>query len=473
MRITLLGTGSADGWPNPFCRCPSCESERGDRRTRSPSCALVDDAILVDCGPTAPHAIGAAGGSLARVEHVLITHGHPDHLHPAFLLSRSWVRTDHVLHVWAPPRALDLCRPWIGPDDAVDLHAIAPGDDVALSTDAGTYRARVIEARHAHGDGDILAQEAVLFEIADPDGDVLLYATDTAPLPATAVSRISAGLAAVLVDETFGDERDHGTGHLDLATLPAFLDDLKAVGAITPVTVVTATHLSHHNPPTAELRTRLAALGVQVLDDLSVIDTSLPGGLDRRRRLLIGGARSGKSTLAEQFAAESDEVTYVATGGSRADDPEWTRRVAAHQARRPATWTTVETIDVARAITDARPGTTLLVDCLGLWLTGQLDAIDAWPRLEDGEVEVLMSAIGTRIDDLVRAVESSRCDLVLVTNEVGLGVVPATASGRLFRDLLGTVNARIANACDETGLVVAGRVLLLDPRHPSSRRAHA
>ena len=79
MRIHLLGTGSADGWPNPFCHCASCEAERAAGRSRTSSAALVDGDLLIDPGPTATNAATRAGIGLATVAHVLITHGHPDH----------------------------------------------------------------------------------------------------------------------------------------------------------------------------------------------------------------------------------------------------------------------------------------------------------------------------------------------------------------------------------------------------------
>jgi DNA processing protein len=85
MRIHLLGTGSADGWPNPFCHCASCESERAAGRSRTSSAALVDGVLLIDPGPTATNAATRAGIGLARVAHVLITHGHPDHIAAASL----------------------------------------------------------------------------------------------------------------------------------------------------------------------------------------------------------------------------------------------------------------------------------------------------------------------------------------------------------------------------------------------------
>lgn len=165
------------------------------------------------------------------------------------------------------------------------------------------------------------------------------------------------------------------------------------------------------------------------------------------RILVTGGVRSGKSSHAEGLLADRPAVTYLAPGPTGEDDPEWAARIARHRERRPAHWTTVETADVASAL---NAGTTL-VDCLGTWLTAQLDAIE-WQHTEE--------EMPARLDALVAAVTASE-DVVLVTNEVGLGVVPAHASGRLFRDLLGTVNQRVAAVCDEVHLVVAGRVLVL------------
>jgi len=166
------------------------------------------------------------------------------------------------------------------------------------------------------------------------------------------------------------------------------------------------------------------------------------------RVLVTGGVRSGKSVHAESLLADRPSVTYLAPGPAGADDPEWSARIAAHRARRPAHWSTVETTSIT-----ALTGPTL-VDCLGTWLTAQLDELGAWER-NDWAPE-----FDQRLDALVAAVADAP-DVVLVTNEVGLGVVPEHASGRLFRDLLGTVNQRVGAVCDEVHLVVAGRVLVL------------
>ena len=468
MRIVLLGTGSADGWPNPFCGCPSCAAERAAGRSRAPSSALVDGRILIDCGPTTPHLPGDVGITLQHVEHVLVTHGHPDHLHPAFLLTRAWTAPRTTLHVWGPPRAMDLCRDWLGPDSMVELHVLEPRQSVELETSAGTYLVRALAAQHAHGDGDVMAEEALLYAVTAPDGHRLLYATDTGPLGAAALGLLDRPFDAVLIDETFGDKSDHGTGHLDLQALPGALGSLRECGAVIPTTVVAATHLSHHNPPSPVLRERLAALGVALVADLDVIDTGVPGGGLARRHLLIGGARSGKSALAERLAGDHAAVTYVATSGHRPDDAEWQHRVALHRDRRPAHWSTVESADVAAVLASASPGSIVLVDCLALWLTAQLDDLDAWRRADDGRADEVRAEATKLIDALVDALARCSADVLLVTNEVGMGVVPATSSGRLFRDLLGIVNVRVAAACQETTLVVAGMAVPLAPARVGS-----
>ena len=456
MRIQLLGTGSADGWPNPFCGCASCAAERADGRTRRPSSALIDDVVLIDCGPTTPHL--PASVNLTRVAHVLITHGHPDHLHPAFLLTRSWVTTDAPLDVWGPPHAIALCRDWLAPNSPVRLHAVSSGDVLALTTPESQYTVTALPAAHAHGDGDVLALEALLFRIDGADGTSLLYATDTGPLPVSAAAVAGPHrVDVVVVDETFGDHTTHGTGHHDLGTLPTTLNVLRQAGVIDDATRILATHLSHHNPPSRALRQRLAVIGVELPEDFDVIDTVR--GAAGHRTFVLGGARSGKSHYAESLAARHATVTYVATGGTRPDDADWAARVAAHRERRPNTWTTVETTDVASILRAATSTDVILVDCLALWLTAVLDGADAWSG--DTAADVVQARTLAAIDDLVDAIGRCPAQVILVSNEVGMGVVPATASGRLFRDLLGVTNARVAAACDRTVLVVAGQALTI------------
>ncbi|NVN51178.1 bifunctional adenosylcobinamide kinase/adenosylcobinamide-phosphate guanylyltransferase [Mycolicibacterium hippocampi] len=171
------------------------------------------------------------------------------------------------------------------------------------------------------------------------------------------------------------------------------------------------------------------------------------------RILVTGGVRSGKSRHAEGLLSGAGAVTYVAPGRpADGNDPDWDARVARHRAARPAHWTTVETANVAAAVADARDA--VLVDCLGTWLVALMDAAQLW----DAPYEEMHDAVTARIDQLCDALAASP-EAVVVTNEVGLGVVPSHRSGMLFRDLLGILNQRVAAVCDEVHLVIAGRVL--------------
>lgn len=152
---------------------------------------------------------------------------------------------------------------------------------------------------------------------------------------------------------------------------------------------------------------------------------------------------------------DAGEVTYVAPGAlADGTDPDWDARVTRHEARRPAQWTTVETVDVPAAL--AAAAGPVLVDCLGTWLTAMMDREALWDKATDE----IHATVAPRLDALCDAVAGT-ADLVVVTNEVGLGVVPSHRSGVLFRDLLGTANQRVAAVCHEVHLVVAGRVLVL------------
>lgn len=171
-----------------------------------------------------------------------------------------------------------------------------------------------------------------------------------------------------------------------------------------------------------------------------------------RRTLVLGGARSGKSGHAEGLLPADRPVTYVATGRRDPADAEWTARIAAHAARRPEAWRTVEPADLTALLAGvAADDPPLLVDDLATWLTGVLDDVAGWT----GDPAALAAA-DRHTAALVAAVGACPARLVLVSAEVGLGVVPETRSGRLFRDALGSLNASLAVACDEVLLLVAG-----------------
>lgn len=174
------------------------------------------------------------------------------------------------------------------------------------------------------------------------------------------------------------------------------------------------------------------------------------------RTLVLGGIRSGKSRWAEEALAESvppsAPVRYLATGPAADSDPAWARRVAAHRTRRPASWQTVESADVATQLR-ADPDTATLVDDVGGWLTAAMDRTDAWAA----------GSVVESVADLTDAVAAFASPLVLVSPEVGLTVIPATEVGRRFTDALGELNQRLAADCDRVVLVVAGVAVPIKP----------
>ncbi len=431
VRLQLLGTGSADGWPNPWCDCASCTWARTTGSVRAQTSVLLDDRVLIDCGPDAPRAAARAGVSLAGVDLVLLGHAHPDHCHPQALLWREWSsQRDRPLEVVAPAAAIQAFRAAADDDAMVTYTEVRAGDDLVR----GGYRLRPHAAEH----GDARVGPPVLHDVTAPDGARLLYAVDTAPLPESALpGDAAAPYDVLLLEETHGDLPGVGLHH-GLDTFGLTVAALRRRGALTSRSRVIAVHLGHGNPPGAELGRRLAAYGAEALPDGAVVDVAgraaafTSAGSQPYRVLITGGARSGKSQEAERRLLARPEVTYVATAEEYPDDPEWSARLTAHRDRRPAHWSTVETGVLAPLLTS--PGPPLLIDCLGLWLTRGSEDPDA----------------------LAEAWRNCQREVVLVTNEVGSGVVPATQSGRSFRDGLGRLNARLAATADEVWHCVAG-----------------
>ena len=182
----------------------------------------------------------------------------------------------------------------------------------------------------------------------------------------------------------------------------------------------------------------------------------LPGRPRRGRAfrvLVLGGARSGKSVTAERMLAGRARVDYVACGMPVDDaDPSWAERVRLHQERRPAHWTTLETLDLESVLGGAdRSQVPVLADCLSTWLAGVMDECGLWAGTAGADKE-----LAARVDGLLDAWRSTRRVVVAVSNEVGLGVVPATASGVRYRDELGRLNARVAAECEQVWLCTAG-----------------
>lgn len=399
--MTLLGTGAPAGLPRPDCPCAVCATSLGVD-ARAATAVLLDGALLLDLTPGAAFAAARSGHSLGGVRQVLLSHPHD------------------------------------GPAVEVPAGLPQPGrvPDGRELTPLTGHRVRAV-AMDAPGTG---------YAVTGPDGQRLLY------LP-------PGGAPAGLEEDGEPAER-YDMVLTDVVGRPDALAKLRAVGAVGPTTDVVAVHLDHDVPPGPELRRRLAAAGARAVPDGSTLTVGVYEEVPDvpRRTLVLGGARSGKSVEAERRLESFPDVLYVATGGSRGGDGEWAGRVATHRERRPGSWRTVETCDLVPLLAeDGAPP--LLIDCLSLWLTDAMDSVGAWDDAvwaDGGERE-----LRSRVAELAGAVRGARRPVVLVSNEVGSGIVPATASGRRYRDELGRLNAAVAGECEEVVLVVAGQAVVL------------
>ncbi|MEV0964908.1 bifunctional adenosylcobinamide kinase/adenosylcobinamide-phosphate guanylyltransferase [Streptomyces sp. NPDC049910] len=398
MELTLLGTGAPTGLPRPDCPCAVCATARGDR-ARAATALLVDGALLLDLTPGAALAAARAGRSLVGVRQVLLSHPHS-----------------------GPAVELPAGLPTAG--------RVPDGQELTLISG---HRVRAV-ALDSPGTG---------YEVASPDGERILY------LP-------PGGAPAGATD---GDPLPYDMVVADVLGRPDGLAKLRGRGAVGPATDVIAVHIDHDALPAPELDRRLGASGARTVPD----GTTLYVGEYQdapdvpRRTLVTGGARSGKSLEAERRLETFPGVVYVATSGTRGDDAEWAERVAAHRERRPGSWRTLETCDLVPLL--AGNGPPLLIDCLALWLTDAMDQVGAW---DDERWEAAgRTALRLRTAALVEALRGTRRTVVAVTNEVGSGIVPATASGRRFRDELGRLNAAFAAECEHVVLMVAGQAMPL------------
>ncbi len=168
--------------------------------------------------------------------------------------------------------------------------------------------------------------------------------------------------------------------------------------------------------------------------------------------LILGGARSGKSTIAEQLAEQigGDKVLYVATAEGK--DEEMRERIMAHQQKRPAGWQTLETpLNVASYLIQIDLPAVVLLDCITLLASNLLLTLP-----EDCTQSEAKRLILGEIDDLLKLQQTHSATWILVSNEVGMGVVPPFRLGRLYQDALGIANQRLAQVADEVILMVAG-----------------
>jgi len=357
----LTGTGGADGWPQPGCRCASCLRADAARLHRRPGGVVVDGMVEFRPGAPAIQGTGPAASAAHRIDRL-------------------------------------------------------PGG----------------------------------WDVTGPDGSRLLLAAgpDQVPQPPAGAAPYDIAL-------------------LDLLTSPWQLGWLRSAGLVTARTAVAALYTDHRVSSAAELARRCALWGVCQGEDGQVMTglTGTDGRADTRprRTLVIGGARSGKSTEAELRLCGEPAVTFLAagpwrewTGPDGTPDAEWAARVARHQARRPGFWQTVETLDIAGQLRQ-RTGA-LLIDGIGTWLAGVMDEAGRWQDRPVAAGPDPADVIRSRIEDLVDAWRQTTDPVVAVTDDVGSGLVPAYPAGRVFRDELGWLNQRLAAESELVLQLVAGRV---------------
>ncbi len=327
-------------------------------------------------------------------------------------------------------------------------------DDRAEGSAGSTRELAGYQVRRLSGGWDVTA----------PDGGRLLCADGRGPTPAVPPGA-----------------RPYDVALLDLLEEPASLGRLRGQGVVTSGTVVAVAFADHRVVSERELRRRGHIWGVAVprdgdtfrapapatarRTDLTHAPDAAPGGALAAggrpvpyRVLVLGGARSGKSAEAEMRVAAEPAVTYIATAPPPSlapapdGDAEWAARIAVHRSRRPSWWRTVETTDLPGALRQARGA--VLVDSVTAWLAAVMDECSAW----DGAV-ASASRLGQRVAELIEVWRQGGAYMIAVSDETGLGIVPETPAGRMFRDELGRVNQLLAAESDELVLIAAGRAM--------------
>ena len=368
MSVTLLGTGSADGWPNPFCSCASCRRRPARRvgcAARPPRSSTAR--CCSTAGPRRRSAAQRAGLDLTGLRHVLLTHAHPDHCAPGVPAVPVLGAPTEPLACSARPTSSS--RPGCGwrRTPRCGSSTVAPRRPAPL----GGYDVRVLAAAHgARG-------ACVLYDVTGPAGGCC-----TPPTPArcpTPRSRRWRGAAfdLVLLEETFGDLTHHGTDHLDLATFPEQLRRLRDGRR------GHRRHRRRRRPPLApepaRRRARPTARRPGAPGSSTTAPRSASAGSRRAARPDAGARRRPVRQVAARpsgCSPRTSTVTYVATAYPADHDDEWSERVRrtgrgarrAGRRSRPSTW---------RRCCGSEGGP-LLVDCLTLWLTRVMDRHDAW-----------------------------------------------------------------------------------------------
>jgi len=266
MDITFLGTAAAEGFPAVFCNCSYCAQARKLRgkniRTRHQS--LINDDLLIDLPADTYHHFLTNGIEGDRIQTLLITHVHSDHLYPEELLCRYGCYAHNMrvprLQLYCSGEVYDVLRPIVPTDDTVDLHVIAPFQTV----ESGAYRITALPARHVHGDG-------ALFYIIQGEKTVL-YAHDTGYFFEEVFEYLEkqqivfdlVTLDCTNVDITIPDSGEH----MGFPNIERLLQRLTAIGCVNENTKKYVNHFSHNgNALQAHLEERAAGYGCEVAYD--------------------------------------------------------------------------------------------------------------------------------------------------------------------------------------------------------------
>ena len=284
MKLTFLGTGSAEGHPNPFCRCQHCEDARrtGGNAIRLRCSALLDDDFLIDFGPDLNAASNRHGIVLNTLKYAAQTHPHDDHFYPGNFFNRSThcmvEGAEHLRYTVSPTTAALLhttMQGWLRDVDQPEKHHYPTLRlDLVIHDDwdtvhLGPYTLLAIPAQHAPG------LQAHIFAIRKDDGPALLYATDTGPIQDEVWRRVRAEgwqFSTVVMDHNHG-YRENSSVHHSSDSLVQEVGKLRSAGLIDTRTTIIATHFAHHSHPMPdELAAFANARGYDVAWDGRVVD---------------------------------------------------------------------------------------------------------------------------------------------------------------------------------------------------------
>jgi histidinol-phosphate/aromatic aminotransferase/cobyric acid decarboxylase-like protein/adenosyl cobinamide kinase/adenosyl cobinamide phosphate guanylyltransferase len=401
-----------------------------------PGRIVVVDEAFADCLPGEPESVAG--------------HGDLDGLVVIRSLTKTWALAGlRVGYLLAAPDIVRLLAaaqpPWPVSSPALEACVATASDEAAREVEAwsrglAAERAHLVDRLAGIGGVRMVAAAAasfVLLDTAIADVRTRLHQHGFAVRRGETFPGLRPGWIRVAVRDTETSDR-----------FSAALREVIADGPPGNSTVPTGT-VPTGTAPTGTVPTRTRPAEAQFAATLPAETRERRAG---RRVLVLGGSRSGKSRHAEQLLAGAASVTYVATAQGDPADAEWTARIERHRTRRPAGWSTAETTDPAKLIHRADAGA-LLIDSVTTWLAQVMDDCGCWSEVKPEDADL---RLGDAIDTLIDAWAAAAVSVVAVSDEVGSGIVPATASGRRFRDALGELNQRLAAAADEVWLVTAG-----------------